>query len=161
MLAADESFSEYSSDSTSPPCDLSTLERLLRTHPVWFLPDIQRAGAVHLLQSKEHGVSDDASGDAALWFEELLLFCEVCTSNVLFWYWFVCFGFRLSCTQSFVVRGSSQTNTMAVSVRLPPGTGPYIEHYLIQSHLGELSLETSKFKFDSIPALIAHYSQCW
>lgn len=63
--------------------------------------------------------------------------------------------------QSFVVRGSSQVNTMAVSVRLPPGTGPYIEHYLIQSNQGVLSLETSKFKFDSIPALIAHYSQCW
>lgn len=63
--------------------------------------------------------------------------------------------------QSFVVRGSSQVNTMAVSVRLPPDTGPYIEHYLIQSHQGLLSLESSKFKFDSIPALIAHYSQCW
>lgn len=58
MLAADESFSEYSSDSASPPCDLGNIERLLRTHPVWFLPDIQRAGAVHLLQSKEHGVSE-------------------------------------------------------------------------------------------------------
>lgn len=52
-------------------------------------------------------------------------------------------------------------NTMAVSVRLPPDTGPYIEHYRILSHQGLLSLESSKFKFDSIPALIAHYSQCW
>lgn len=56
MLAADESYSEYSSGSSSPPCDLSAIERLHRTHPVWFLPDIQRAGAVHLLQSKEEGV---------------------------------------------------------------------------------------------------------
>jgi Ras and Rab interactor 2/3 len=62
--------------------------------------------------------------------------------------------------QNFIVRGSSQTNTMAVSVRLPPSTGPYIEHYLVQSNDGLLSLESSRFKFDSIPALIAHYAQC-
>lgn len=62
--------------------------------------------------------------------------------------------------QNFIVRGSSQTNTMAVSVRLPPDTGPYIEHYLIQSTDGVLALESSRFKFDSIPGLIAHYAQC-
>jgi hypothetical protein len=49
---------------------------------------------------------------------------------------------------------------MAVSVRLPLDTGPYIEHYLIQSIDGSLSLESSRFKFDSIPSLIAHYAQC-
>ncbi|XP_037036638.1 protein sprint isoform X2 [Bradysia coprophila] len=116
VLAEGETSSETSADSTSPPCDLSLVERLLRTHPVWFLPGIQRSGAVHLLQGKEEG--------------------------------------------NFVVRGSSQTNTMAVSVRLPPDTGPYIEHYLIQSNDSLLSLESSRFKFDSIPALIAHYAQC-
>ncbi|KAI9582269.1 hypothetical protein GQX74_015392 [Glossina fuscipes] len=62
--------------------------------------------------------------------------------------------------RNFIVRGSSQPNTMAVSVRLPPDTGPYIEHYLIQSNDGILCLESSRFKFDSIPALIAHYAQC-
>lgn len=49
--------SAVSRDSTGPPCDLGLVERLLRTHPVWFLPGIQRAGAVHLLQGKEQGVS--------------------------------------------------------------------------------------------------------
>lgn len=49
---------------------------------------------------------------------------------------------------------------MAVSVRLPPDTGPYIEHYLIQSNDSILCLESSRFKFDSIPSLIAHYAQC-
>lgn len=63
--------------------------------------------------------------------------------------------------QNFVVRGSSQVNTMAVSVRLPSGTGPYIEHYLIQSNNGDLSLESSRFMFDSIPSLIDHYAKCW
>ena len=33
------------------------LERLLRTQAVWYLPNIGRAGAVHLLQNKIPGVS--------------------------------------------------------------------------------------------------------
>lgn len=69
-------------------------------------------------------------------------------------------NFYILSLQNFIVRGSSQSKTMAVSVRLPLDTGPYIEHYLIQSNEGLLSLESSRFKFDSIPALIAHYSQC-
>lgn len=71
--------------------------------------------------------------------------------------------FRQFCfpLQNFVVRGSSQANTMAVSVRLPPDTGPYIEHYLIMSENGVLSLESSRFEFNSIPALIDHYAKCW
>jgi len=104
------------SGSPSPQCDISLMERLLRTHPVWFLPGLQRGGSVHLLQGKEIG--------------------------------------------SFIVRGSSQKNTMAISVRLPRDAGPYIEHYLIQSNEGLLNLESSRFKFDSIPALVAHYSNC-
>ncbi|XP_034671395.1 protein sprint isoform X2 [Drosophila subobscura] len=111
----DEETSRDSSDN-SPPCDLGLVERLLLTHPMWFLPGIQRSGAVHLLQGKEEG--------------------------------------------TFIVRGSSQPNTMAVSVRLPQDTGPYIEHYLIQSHDNVLNLESSRFTFGSIPALIAHYAQC-
>lgn len=68
---------------------------------------------------------------------------------------------RVFILQNFVVRQSSQSDTMALSVRLPPGKGPYIEHYLIQSNKGKLSLETSENRFDNIPSLIAHYSQCW
>lgn len=51
-----ESSRDDSSDN-SPPCDLGLMERLLLTHPMWFLPGIQRSGAVHLLQGKEEGVS--------------------------------------------------------------------------------------------------------
>lgn len=108
--------SETQSGSPSPQCDISLMERLLRSHPVWFLPGLQRGGSVHLLQGKEVG--------------------------------------------AFIVRGSSQKNTMAISVRLPKDAGPYIEHYLIQSNEGLLNLESSRFKFDSIPALVAHYSNC-
>lgn len=57
LAEGETSSSEASGDSTSPPCDLGLFERLLLTHPVWFLPGIQRAGAVHLLQGKEEGVS--------------------------------------------------------------------------------------------------------
>ncbi|TDG40466.1 hypothetical protein AWZ03_013110, partial [Drosophila navojoa] len=58
ILAEGETSSEESSrDSSndSPPCDLGLMERLLLTHPMWFLPGIQRSGAVHLLQGKEEG----------------------------------------------------------------------------------------------------------
>jgi len=118
VLAEGETSSSESerSGSPSPQCDISLMERLLRTHPVWFLPSLQRGGSVHLLQGKEIG--------------------------------------------TFIVRGSSQKNTMAISVRLPKDAGPYIEHYLIQSNNGLLNLESSRFKFDSIPALVAHYSNC-
>lgn len=111
-----ESNDEELSGSPSPQCDISLLERLLRTHPVWFLPSLQRGGSVHLLQGKEIG--------------------------------------------TFIVRGSSQKDTMAISVRLPRDAGPYIEHYLIQSNDGLLNLESSRFKFESIPSLVAHYSNC-
>jgi len=63
--------------------------------------------------------------------------------------------------QNFVVRQSSQPDTMAISVRLPAGKGPYVEHYLIQAVDGQLSLESSDNRFSNIPSLIAHYSQCW
>lgn len=45
----------------TPPCDIGLMERLIRSHPVWFLPGIQRAGAFHLLQGKEEGVSTEMS----------------------------------------------------------------------------------------------------
>lgn len=45
-------------DGGSTACYIGLVERLIRTHPVWFLPGIQRAGAVHLLQGKEEGVSN-------------------------------------------------------------------------------------------------------
>ena len=97
-------------------CNIGLVERIIRSHPIWFLPGIQRAGAFHLLQGKEEGC--------------------------------------------FVVRQSSQPDTMALSVRLPPDKGPYIEHYLIQSSGGHLGLETSENRFDNMPDLIAHYSNC-
>lgn len=42
-----------SGSSASPTCEISLLERLIRTHPIWFLPSLQRSGALHLLQVRK------------------------------------------------------------------------------------------------------------
>lgn len=65
--------------------------------------------------------------------------------------------------QNFIVRQSSQQNTRALSVRLPPDKGPYIQHYLIEIHNDgtAYSLEASENRFGTLPALIAYYSQRW
>ncbi|KAG1653319.1 Protein sprint [Nymphon striatum] len=103
--------------SVSSTCDIGMLERLIRTHPIWYLPGISRTGAVHLLQGKDIG--------------------------------------------NYIVRQSSKPNTMAISVRLPEGKGPYIEHYLIETAgNGKLRLEGSDHQFTAIPMLVSHYSQC-
>ena len=36
---------------------MTCLERLIRAHPIWFLPKVNREEASHLLQGKETGVS--------------------------------------------------------------------------------------------------------
>lgn len=62
---------------------------------------------------------------------------------------------------SFIVRASSKQHTMALSVRLPVGRGPHVEHYLIEE-LAErkLHLEGSVHYFSVLPQLICHYCQC-
>ena len=37
---------------------MTSLERLIRTHPIWFLPTLTRDDATQLLIGKEHGVSE-------------------------------------------------------------------------------------------------------
>ncbi|XP_037073334.1 protein sprint-like [Pollicipes pollicipes] len=97
-----------------PPAQMSVTERLIRSHPVWFLPGLHRAGAEHLLQDKPPG--------------------------------------------TFIVRQSSRAPTMALTVRLPPGKGPHVEHFLVRVQGGKLGLELSDHRFDNISSLIAHYS---
>ena len=38
---------------------MTCLERLIRAHPIWFLPKVNREDATQLLQGKETGVSLD------------------------------------------------------------------------------------------------------
>ena len=37
--------------------DIPLLERLIRSHPIWYLPNIQRVAAAQLLQNQEQGVN--------------------------------------------------------------------------------------------------------
>ncbi|XP_071517730.1 protein sprint isoform X2 [Panulirus ornatus] len=117
--SGDHNYQSGSGDgSECEPCQIQLEERLVKTNPIWFLPDLQRSGAVHLLQGKEEG--------------------------------------------NFIVRQSSKPDTRALSVRLPPDKGPYIQHYLIEIHSDgtAYSLEASENRFDNLPALITYYSQC-
>ena len=59
--------------------------------------------------------------------------------------------------QAFIVRQSSQTNTLALTVSIEEN----IEHYLIQpsKQCGDkLSLESSEHSFDNVLSLVHHYS---
>ena len=49
--------SSESSVSSSSVTKISNLERLIRTHPLWFQPDLNREDTTILLQGKEDGVS--------------------------------------------------------------------------------------------------------
>jgi hypothetical protein len=72
-------------------------------------------------------------------------------------------AFDLSLNQNvyFKVRKSSKANTMALSVRLPEGRGPHVEHYLIEDGgNGKLHLEGSDNYFNAIPMLVCHYANC-
>ncbi|XP_063591203.1 protein sprint-like isoform X1 [Penaeus indicus] len=53
---ADDNYQTGSGDgSECEPCHIQLDERLVKTYPIWFLPDLQRSGAVHLLQGKDEG----------------------------------------------------------------------------------------------------------
>ena len=54
--------SDSSSDSSSS-LPVTTLERLIRTHPIWFLPMVDRLEAAQILHLKETGVSGQVSVD--------------------------------------------------------------------------------------------------
>lgn len=60
------------------------------------------------------------------------------------------------------MRQSSQTNTLAISVRLPPDKGPHVQHYLVEIQpQGQYSLEASDNRFESLPDLLSYYTTCW
>jgi hypothetical protein len=148
----------------SPPCgedvvdssDIPLLERLIRSHPIWYLPNIQRIAAAQLLQNQEQGVKE---------FLQIFLFKINCNLFSLFIF------------KVFITRQSSQPGTLALSVKLTstvlePGSrlsigasviGAGVQHYLIEaaeSPQNGVRLESSDFVFDNLPALLAHYCQC-
>jgi len=96
---------------------MTCLERLIRTHPIWFLPKLNRDEASEFLTGKGSG--------------------------------------------AFIVRQSSQNNTLALSVRHSESQEESIEHYLIQQSTecpGKLNLESSDHLFDNVLSLVYHYS---
>ena len=63
--------------------------------------------------------------------------------------------------QAFIVRQSSQNDTLALSVRHSESQEESIEHYLIQQSTtcpGKLNLEFSDHLFDNVLSLVYHYS---
>lgn len=38
--------------------EITLLERLIRSHPIWYLPNLQRVAAAQLLQNQEQGVNE-------------------------------------------------------------------------------------------------------
>nr|XP_045596876.1 protein sprint-like [Procambarus clarkii] len=54
--SGDDNYQTGSGDgSECEPCQILLEERLVKTSPIWFQPDLQRSGAVHLLQGKDEG----------------------------------------------------------------------------------------------------------
>lgn len=63
------------------------------------------------------------------------------------------------CFQLFIVRRSSQPNSMAISIKLPPGTNQDIEHYLVETTIAGVHLEGSPNYFRELPFLLAYYCE--
>ena len=55
--------------------DIPLLERLIRSHPIWYLPSIQRVAAAQLLQNQEQGVNIYSYVDLLLSLSKCVLFC--------------------------------------------------------------------------------------
>lgn len=52
------SFSQPEEDVAVVDSDIPLLERLIRSHPIWYLPNLQRVAAAQLLQNQEQGVNN-------------------------------------------------------------------------------------------------------
>lgn len=95
--------------------NISFLERLTKTHAIWYLSDIGRSGAVHLLKDRDPG--------------------------------------------NFILRKSSQPQTLALSVQFPEKGVANVDHYLIMSTENGLQLQGSHHYFCNVANLLAFYHQ--
>ncbi|XP_060062844.1 uncharacterized protein LOC132543369 [Ylistrum balloti] len=94
---------------------ISFVERLTKTFAIWYLPDVGRSGAIHLLKDRDPG--------------------------------------------NFILRKSSQPETLALSVQFPDKGVPNVDHYLIMSMEDGLQLQGSHHHFCNVPNLLAFYHQ--
>ncbi|KAJ8308646.1 hypothetical protein KUTeg_013520 [Tegillarca granosa] len=60
---------------------------------------------------------------------------------------------------TFIVRNSSQPNTMALSVQFPENGQQNVDHYLIESTPDGFRLNGSLHFFKAIPELLAYYCE--
>lgn len=126
-------FSQSCGEDAVDSSDIPLLERLIRSHPIWYLPNIQRVAAAQLLQNQEQGVfitrQSSQPGTLALSVKLTSTVPEA--------------GSRLSIGAAFIGAG--------------------VQHYLIEAAetpQNGVRLESSDFVFDNLPALLAHYCQC-
>ena len=112
---------------------ISPLERLLKTKPIWFLPDVTREESSHFLHNKKPGVSSR--------------FMSHC-SKVFF-------------LQNFIIRGSRQPDTLAISVRIGTNESNRVQHFIILMTERNVCLEDSDIKFANLVSLVFHYSHTW
>jgi len=110
-----------SPDSQAEPAQtvqmISPLERLLKTKPIWFLPQVTREESSKLLHNKKPG--------------------------------------------NFIIRGSRQPNTLAISVKIGKRESEQVQHFIILKSERKVSLEESEIKFDNVVSLAFHYSNVW
>ncbi|XP_057367843.1 protein sprint-like [Daphnia carinata] len=126
-------FSQSCGEDAVDSSDIPLLERLIRSHPIWYLPNIQRVAAAQLLQNQEQGVfitrQSSQPGTLAL---------------------------SVKLTSTVPEAGSRLSIGAAV-------IGAGVQHYLIEAAetpQNGVRLESSDFVFDNLPALLAHYCQC-
>ena len=64
--------------------------------------------------------------------------------------------------QNFIIRGSRQPQTLAVSLRLKDRPDfPPVQHFIVVVRGGRVALEDSDLLFDNIVSLAFHYTQVW
>ncbi|KAL3083278.1 hypothetical protein niasHS_011080 [Heterodera schachtii] len=127
-------------DSPRQRMGISLLERLVKCHPIWFLPHLNRHAVAHLLTAQPPGV-----------------FIVRASSR----------GVRSSFGTSPIAK--RRVEVMALSVRLPTAENgavsgaceqPELDHFLIEA-VGTgtaVRLEGSPYTFNSLPLLLEHYS---
>jgi len=93
---------------------ISPLERLLKTKPIWFLPEVTREESSKLLNNKRNG--------------------------------------------NFIIRGSRQPNTFAISIKIGTKQSDKVQHFIILKTDRKVCLEDSDILFDNLVSLVFHYS---
>ncbi len=140
---ADDESSRIATSKKTPRVLVTGLERLIRTHPIWFLPSVtDRHEVEELLRGKERGVSNLRETRSRRESRSVKKGCALLDPFIL--------------CQNFLVRQSGKVDTMALSIQL----GTSVLHYLIlQNERAKMQLECSKNTFDNVLSLIFHYSK--